>query len=125
MGTASLADKSCAGHPSTSVNPDNKAKTNVLIRADRRITLDELASEPGVNHGSAHNIVESEPGVSHVSTHNIVESEPGVSHGSAHNNVESEPGVSHGSAHNIVESEPGVSHDSAHNIVKLAWSKPW
>ena len=57
VGTAGLADKSCAGRPSASVNPDNKTKADVLMRADRRITLDELASELGVSHGNYHNIV--------------------------------------------------------------------
>ena len=56
---ASLRDKPRAGRPSTSVNPAYKTKADTLIRADRRITIDELASEFGVSHGSAHNIVES------------------------------------------------------------------
>ena len=38
----------------TSVYPDNKAKEDVLIRADRRITLDELSPEIGVNGSSQH-----------------------------------------------------------------------
>ena len=59
LGNASLRDKPRAGRPSTSVNPANKTKANTVIRADRRITIDELASVLGVSHGSAHNIVES------------------------------------------------------------------
>ena len=59
LGNTSLRDKPRAGHPSTSVNPANKTKADTLIRADRRITTDELASVLGVSHGSAHNIVES------------------------------------------------------------------
>ena len=54
-----LRDKPCAGRPSTSVDPANKTKVDTLIRADRRITIDELASVLGVSHGSAHSIVES------------------------------------------------------------------
>ena len=41
-----------------STNPANEMKANTLIRADKRITLDELASELGVSHGSAQNIVD-------------------------------------------------------------------
>ena len=59
LGNASLRDKSRAGLPSTSVNYANKTKADTLIRADRRITIDELASVLGASHGSAHNIVES------------------------------------------------------------------
>ena len=57
-GYASLKDKSCTGRPSTSVNLDNRANAEKLIREDRRITLDELASELGVSHGSANHLVE-------------------------------------------------------------------
>ena len=39
VGTASLADESRADPPLTSVNPDNKAKADVLVRADRRKTM--------------------------------------------------------------------------------------
>ena len=46
-----------SGRPSTSVNPVNETKMDTLIRADRRITLNELTSELGVSHGSAHNLV--------------------------------------------------------------------
>ena len=41
----------------TSVNPPNEIKADSLIRADRHITLDKLASELGRSHGSAHNFV--------------------------------------------------------------------
>ena len=58
LGNASLRDKFRAGHLSTSVNPANKRKADTLIRADRRITFNELASVLGVSHGSAHNVVE-------------------------------------------------------------------
>ena len=54
-----LRDKPRAGRPSTSVNPANKTKADTLIRADRRITIDELTSVLGVSHGSAHKTVES------------------------------------------------------------------
>ena len=59
MGTASVADKPRSGRPSSSVNPVNKAKANALIREERRTTLDELAENLGVSHGSAYNSVES------------------------------------------------------------------
>ena len=59
LGNASLGDKPCAGRPSTSVNHANKTKADTLIRADRRIAIDELASVLRVSHGSAQNIVES------------------------------------------------------------------
>ena len=58
-GHASLKDKSRTCRPSTSVNLDNKAIADKLIREDRHITLDNLASELGVIHGSAHHLVES------------------------------------------------------------------
>ena len=58
-GYASLKDKSRTGRPSSPVNLDNKANADKLIREDRRITLDELASELGVSHGSAHHLLES------------------------------------------------------------------
>ena len=59
LGNVSLRNKPRAGRPSTSVNPANKRKADTLIKADRRITIDELASVLVVSHGSAHNIVES------------------------------------------------------------------
>eukprot|EP00106_Octopus_bimaculoides_P001030 XP_014768472.1 PREDICTED: uncharacterized protein LOC106867913 [Octopus bimaculoides] len=63
VGTVSVADNPRSGRPagraSTSVNPVNKAKADVLIREDRRLTLDELAENHEVSHGSAYNIVES------------------------------------------------------------------
>ena len=59
LGNASLRNKPRAGRQSTSVNPANKTKAGTVIRADRRITIDEFASVLGVSHGSAHNIVES------------------------------------------------------------------
>ena len=49
---ASLKHKSHTGRPSTSDNLDNKANADKLIREDRCITLDELASELRVSHGS-------------------------------------------------------------------------
>ncbi|XP_014781843.2 uncharacterized protein LOC106877454 [Octopus bimaculoides] len=60
VGTVSVADKPHSGHPSASMNPANKAKTDALIREDSiSITLDELAENLEVSHGSAYNIVES------------------------------------------------------------------
>ena len=58
-GFASLKDKSRTGRPFTSVNLDNKANANKLNREDRRIILNELASEIQVSRGSAHHLVES------------------------------------------------------------------
>ena len=67
VGTASVADKPRSGRPSSSVIPANNAKSDALIREDRRTTLDELedrrttldelAESLGVSHGSAYNIV--------------------------------------------------------------------
>ena len=47
-----------SGRLSTFVNLANETKTVTLIKADSYITLDELASELGVSHSSAHNIVD-------------------------------------------------------------------
>ena len=55
----SLSDKHRTGRPLTSVNATNKAKADQLIRANRRISLDELSVELQVSHGSAHNLVKS------------------------------------------------------------------
>ena len=55
----SIADKPRSGCPSTSVNPDNKTYADKLIRTDRRITVEELASKLDVSIGSAHSIVAS------------------------------------------------------------------
>ena len=41
------------------MNSANKAKADALITEDRRTTLDGLAENLGVSHGSAYNIVES------------------------------------------------------------------
>ncbi|CAI9716885.1 Hypothetical predicted protein [Octopus vulgaris] len=57
--TVSVADKPRSGRPSASVNPANKTKADALIREGRRLTLDELAENLEVSHGSAYNIVES------------------------------------------------------------------
>ena len=59
VGKVSIADKPCSGRPSTSVNPDNKTYADELIRTDRRITVEELASKLDVSIGSAHSIVAS------------------------------------------------------------------
>lgn len=59
LGNASIRDLPRVGRPSTSLNPVNKTKADALIRGDRRITIDELASELGLSHGSACNIVAS------------------------------------------------------------------
>ncbi|CAI9737661.1 Hypothetical predicted protein [Octopus vulgaris] len=59
VGTVSVANKLRSGRPSSSVNPANKAKADALIREDRCITLDELAENFEVSHGSAYNIVKS------------------------------------------------------------------
>ena len=59
VGKVSIADKSRSGRPSTSVNPDNKNYADELIRTDRRITVEELASKLDVIIGSAHSIVAS------------------------------------------------------------------
>ena len=59
MGKVSIADKPRSGRPSTSVNPDNKTYADELIRTDRRITVEELASKLDVSIGSAHSIVAS------------------------------------------------------------------
>ena len=45
VGKPSIADKPRSGHPSTSVNPDNKSYADELIRTDRRITVEELAAK--------------------------------------------------------------------------------
>ena len=59
VGKVSIADKPRSGRPSTSVNPDNKTYADELIRTDRRITVEELASKLDVSIGSAHSIVAS------------------------------------------------------------------
>ena len=57
MGKVSIADKPRSGRPSTSVNPDNKTYADELIRTDRRITVEKLATKLDVSIGSAHSIV--------------------------------------------------------------------
>ena len=59
MDKASIAEKPRSGRPSTSVNPDNKTYADELIRTDRRITVEELASKLAVSIGSANSIVAS------------------------------------------------------------------
>ena len=59
VGKVSIANKPRSGCPSTSVNPDNKTDADELIRTDRRITVEELASKLDVSIGSAHSIVAS------------------------------------------------------------------
>ena len=59
VGKASVKDMPRSGRPSSAVNPVNSAKANALIRADRRITTDELALALNVSKGSAHNVVDS------------------------------------------------------------------
>ena len=59
VGKASIANKPYSDHPSTSVNPDNKTSAEELIRTDRRITVEELASKLDVSIGSSHSIAAS------------------------------------------------------------------
>lgn len=45
MGNSSSADVPHSAFPSTSVNPANMEKAGALIRTDRQVTIDELASD--------------------------------------------------------------------------------
>ena len=55
----SLCDKARTGRPSSSINATNKTKAEELIRTDRQISLDDIATELDISHGSAHNLVKS------------------------------------------------------------------
>lgn len=56
-GQESLEDESRSGRPSTSRNEGMVERVKQLIRADRRMTIDELAQEMGISHGSIHAIL--------------------------------------------------------------------
>lgn len=56
-GQESLEDESRSGRPSTSRNEGMIERVKQLIRADRRMTIDELAQEVGISHGSIHAIL--------------------------------------------------------------------
>lgn len=45
--------------PSTSADPANKEKTDALIKVERHITIDGLASDLRFGHYNARNIIES------------------------------------------------------------------
>lgn len=43
LGNSSLANMPRTGRPSTYINPANKENVDTLIRADKRINIEELA----------------------------------------------------------------------------------
>lgn len=58
LGNSCLADMSGVSL-STSVDHANKVKADALIRTDRHITINKLASKLRASHISTHNIIES------------------------------------------------------------------
>ena len=55
----SLCNKAHTGRPSSSTNATSKTKGEELICTDRPISLDDIANELNISHGSAHNLVKS------------------------------------------------------------------
>lgn len=56
-GRTSEKDDSRLGRPSTSTDDDHVAKVNALIRADRRLTIREIAEECEISFGSCQEIL--------------------------------------------------------------------
>jgi hypothetical protein len=56
-GRTSVVDKQRPGRPRTAPTDRNTEKVEKLIRADRRLTVDEIADKLGISHGSVHTII--------------------------------------------------------------------
>jgi len=56
-GRTSTDDDARSGRPSTSINDDNVAKVNALVRSDRRLTIREMAEECNISFGSCQEIL--------------------------------------------------------------------
>lgn len=56
-GRVSIEDDPRSGRPSTAVTDENIERVRQVVRANRRITIDEIASEVNLSHGSVHTIL--------------------------------------------------------------------
>jgi len=57
-GQCDLNDKPRSGRPASAVNEESMKKADLIIKANRRVTIDELCENLGISHGSACNVVE-------------------------------------------------------------------
>ena len=59
-GQLSVKDDEHSGHPSTSIDDTHTDEINTLVRANRHLTVRELAEECGISVGSCHDILTEE-----------------------------------------------------------------
>ena len=57
-GHCDLNDKPRSGRPASAVNDESMNTADLIIKANRRVTIDELCNDLGISHGSARNLVE-------------------------------------------------------------------
>jgi transposase len=56
-GVSTLTDAARSGRPHTATTPNAIAAVERVIRENRRVTIDEVAGELKISHGSAHHII--------------------------------------------------------------------
>ena len=56
-GRTNIKDDPRTRRPSSSTADENVERVREIVRADRRITVDSIASELGISHGSVHSIL--------------------------------------------------------------------
>ena len=66
-GREQIEDDQREGRPSTSTSAENLQLVKELIKEDRRLTIDEIANEVGISHGSAFSIIKDKLGLSKLS----------------------------------------------------------
>ena len=59
-GCVNLSDEQRPGRPREARTNQTIARVEELILADRRMTVDDIAAEVGISHGTAHNIIHDE-----------------------------------------------------------------
>ena len=65
-GQLSVEDDEHSGRPSTSTDDPHIDEINTLVRANRRLTVRELAEECGISVGSCHHILTKELKMHHI-----------------------------------------------------------
>ena len=56
-GNTSIQDKPCSGRPRTASTEPNKKRVDDIIKEDRRVTLDTIATKLGIGHNAVQEVI--------------------------------------------------------------------